>query len=593
MVVRPGFLSPAGLSYYSDNPSSGQTARWLTLKKRDLIMRHAVLYCALLFAAKALCAAVTIEQYYSYDFSFQAQASGNPFDIDLAGDFTGPGGVRLSVPGFYDGNGVWKIRFSPTALGTWSLRTRSSMPALNGRTEAAIECQPNKHSTIHGGLRVDPLHPYHFVYEDGTRYFLLGYEADFLWALDMNDPERREMHKLIDQIAARGFNHLLVNVFAYDTAWAPGKSCQWDYGPPAMYAWEGSNEKPDHSLLNTRFFQLYDGMMNALRDKGIVAHVMFKVYNKQVNWPAPGSVDEERYFKYVTARYQGYSNVVWDFSKESFNERDKTLEKRLIDLIRSNDAYHHLVTAHDNDVYDWNPSLNTDTDFRTDQQHTNWGETIAFDRALRKWPVINAETAGYERGVEDLPSYGQKVDWQEVLRRAYLVYLAGGYSVYYYNNTAWDVIKPEPEPPGAARFQQLKETLSELPYWRMEPANELASGGVCLAVPGEVYACYSESPDERFSGPPGGRGSGAASAGGPGRAGSAAGRGRAGAPMVFRGRGVILNLRALNGPAKAEWIDTWTGAREQQPIPGPAVYELSRPQSFGGAPALLIIRAGS
>jgi hypothetical protein len=342
-----------------------------------------------------------------------------------------------------------------------------------------------------------------------------------------------------------------------------------------MYAWEGSNEKPDHSRLNTKFFQLYDGMMSALRDKGIVAHIMFKVYNKQVHWPPPGSVDEERYFKYVTARYQGYSNVVWDFSKESYKESDKTLQKRLIDLIRYHDAYHRLVTAHDNDVYDWNPELNTDTDFRTDQQHTSWAEAVAFDRALRNWPVIEAETGGYERGVEDLPSYTSKQDWQDVLRRAYLTYLAGGYGVYYYNNTAWDVVKPEPEPPGAARFQQLKETLSELPYWRMEPANQLAIGGLCLAIPGEVYACYSDGAGEGSSAPPGGR------------------RGPGAAAATFRGRGVILNLRGLNGPAKGEWIDTWTGAREQQPIPGPAVYELERPRSFGDAPALFIVRAGS
>jgi Protein of unknown function (DUF4038)/Domain of unknown function (DUF5060) len=560
-------------------------------KRENRILRHAICYCALWIAAVTPCAAVTIEQYNSYDFSYQAQASGNPFDVELAGDFIGPGGVRLSVPGFYDGNGVWKIRFSPTSLGTWSLRTRSSLPALNGRAESGIECQPNTHATIHGGLRVDPLHPHHFVYQDGTRYFLAGYEADFLWSVDMLDPQRRVMHTLIDQMASRGFNHVLVNIYAHDTTWASGKSCQWDYGPPAMYAWEGTNEKPDHSRLNTKFFQLYDVMMNALRDKGIVAHIMVKVYNKQVNWPPPGSVDEERYFKYVTARYQAYSNVVWDFAKESYNEKDKTLQKRLTDLIRSTDAYGRLLTAHDNDTYDWNPELNSNTDFRTDQQHTSWVEAIAFDRTLRNWPVVNAETGGYERGVDDLPTYNQIIEWQEVLRRAYLVYLAGGYHVYYYNNTAWDVIKPEPESPGVARFQQLNETLSTLPYWRMEPANELAFGGTCLAIPGEVYACYSDTPSEGFNTPPGGRGAPGA-AGGPATARSTGGAGEPAIARMFRGRGVVLNLRSLNGPAQGEWINTWTGAREPQPIAGPGVYQLSRPQSFGEAPGLLIIRAG-
>ena len=59
-------------------------------------------------------AATTIDLYYSHDFSFSAAAAGNPFDVELSGEFTGPDGVRLRVPGFYDGGGVWKIRFSPT-----------------------------------------------------------------------------------------------------------------------------------------------------------------------------------------------------------------------------------------------------------------------------------------------------------------------------------------------------------------------------------------------------------------------------------------------------------------------------------------------
>ena len=100
---------------------------------------------------------------------------------NCSGEFTGPDGVRLRVPGFYDGGGMWKIRFSPTHAGRWSLRTTSRTVALDGKTEPEIECAPNGHPQNHGGLKVDPAHPYHFIHEDGTRYFLLGYEADWLW----------------------------------------------------------------------------------------------------------------------------------------------------------------------------------------------------------------------------------------------------------------------------------------------------------------------------------------------------------------------------------------------------------------------------
>ena len=432
--------------------------------------------------------------------------------------------------------------------GRWSLRTVSSTPALNAQVESDIVCEPNHNPAIHGGLLVDALHPHHFVYQDGARYFLMGYEADWLWAVGLDDPERKEMRRLIRQLADNGFDHVLVNVYGYDTTWSPGRKHQWDLAPAPIFPWEGTNEKPDHSRLNPAYFQRYDEMVEALRDQGIAAHLMMKVYNKLVNWPTPGSRDEERYFQYVTARYQAYCNVVWDFSKEAYYEKDKTLQRRLIDLIRSTDAYHRLTTAHDNDVYDWDPALNSNLDFRSDQQHSDWAQMIAFDRRLRAWPVVNTEF-GYEKAASGLPTYRVQQDWQEVIRRAYLIYLAGGYGVYYYDDTAWDVVKIDPEPPGYKRFRQLKETLGQLPYWEMIPADDLAVGGPCLTLPGRMYVFFAES-----------------------------------------GK-IIVNLRDIEKNASGEWIDIWTGARESVPIGGPAVYTLNKPKAFGAAPGLLIVRA--
>ena len=513
-------------------------------------MKALTLVAAVAFCTGMAFGATDIQLYHSHDFAFQASAAGNPFDIELAGEFAGPEGIRIRVPGFYDGDGRWIIRFSPTREGVWTLRTASPLAALDGKTEVGIRCVPNRHALIHGGLRVDPAHPYHFVYEDGTRYFLLGYEADWLWGADMQDPERKVMRRLIDQMAARGFNHVMVNVYAYDTNWSKGREHAWDWGPAPVYPWEGTNAKPDHSRLNPKYFQLYDRMMSELRDKGIVAHMMLKVYNKQVNWPEKYSRDEERYFRYVTARYQAYSNVVWDFSKEAYYERDRGLHRRLLELIRASDSYHRLLTTHDEDVLYWTPELNKLVDFRTDQQHSHWPEMIAFDRAIRRYPVVNSEF-GYERGVDTFPSYNVVHDWQEQLRRAWLIYLAGGYGVYYYHNTAWDVVKPDPEPPGMQRFQLLRDTLAALPYWRMEPHNELAVGGPCLAEPGRVYACYVE------------------------------------------GNQLTLNLIALDTPEKeqAEWIDTWTGKREPVKLDRAQVHrQLKKPESFGKAPAVLVVR---
>src|SRR5215831_13457768 len=91
--------------------------------------------CLLGLLVAAACHAVTVEQYHTHDFAFSASVPGNPFDVEVKGEFEGPGGVRLTVPGFYDGKGVWKIRFSPTVTGRWTLRTISETPTLNGRAE--------------------------------------------------------------------------------------------------------------------------------------------------------------------------------------------------------------------------------------------------------------------------------------------------------------------------------------------------------------------------------------------------------------------------------------------------------------------------
>ena len=90
------------------------------------------------------------------------------------------------------------------------------------------------------------------------------------------------------------------------------------------------------------------------------------------------------------------------------------------------------------------------------------------------------------------PTYRVKQDWEEQLNRAWLVYLAGGYGVYYYSNTAWDVVKPDPEPPGMKRFQLLKVPCPRSPtgVWHRTMNWRWVYGP---ALPGEAYAVYVET----------------------------------------------------------------------------------------------------
>lgn len=430
-------------------------------------------------------------QWQPHDVTFRAEPkAANPFAVDFWAEATAPDGSRRNLPGFYDGSGQWKIRLAPDRPGSWTLVTHSHEPELDGRT-SSLTCVARPNLQAHGGLRVDPEHPHHFIFEDGTRWFPLGYECDWLWALDMGDPELKTIRPFLAKLARNGFNFVILNTYAHDTSWRKGRTGPDDFGPPAQYAWEGGNEQPDHSRFNLAYWQHYDRVIDALNQHGIIAHMLIKVYNKHVHWPATDSPEDKMFFRWLLARYAAYPNVVWDLAKESHNEKSLEYKIDRLNYLRANDPYHRLITIHDDrknvgaGVYD---GL---IDFVTDQKHGKWHETVLQQRERRAWPVINAEF-GYEPGPKGLDDRTYKVvqPIEEVVHRAWEISMAGGYTAYYYTYTAWDVVRPDDTPPGYAMFHAMRSFFESTKYWLLEPSDALVSEGYCLATPGRQYVVY-------------------------------------------------------------------------------------------------------
>jgi hypothetical protein len=319
----------------------------------------------------------------------------------------------------------------------------------------------------------------------------MGFECDWIWALDHDKPDLPTLGPFLDRLAERGFNHIIMNVYAHDTGWAKGNLNEWDYGPPPIYPWGGSNDEPDFTRMNLDFWRHYDRVIEALFERGIVAHVMLRVYNKMVKWPENGSPEDDLYYRYAVARYGAYPNVIWDFSKEAHNEKDADYKLAVLNKIKEMDPYDNLVTVHDDNANYENGNYDI-CDFRSDQQHSNWGEVIQQQRAQRRWPVVNVEY-GYEEGVDNLPTYGVKQPWEEVLRRTWEICCAGGYPNYYYSNTSWDLIKWQPEPPGWKRYRILRDFFESTRWWGAEPHQDLVVEGTawCLADPGREYIVFA------------------------------------------------------------------------------------------------------
>jgi len=434
---------------------------------------------------------VAVPRWEPHDFAFTSAAvPENPFQISFSAEVTGPNGAKLTVPGFFDGDGTWKVRVSAPAEGAWSFVTRSDLAELDGR-RGSFTCVANPSPAVHGSVRIDAERPHQFVYEDGTRFLPVGYECDWLWALDAGDPELKTINPFLDKLAAHGFNFVILNAYAHDTKWRAGRTGDDDFGPPPLYAWAGTNEQPDHRRFNLAFWQHYDRVIEALHRRGMWAHVLMKVYNKQVNWPANGSAEDDRYFRWLIARYAAYPNLTWDLAKEAHYEKDLDYKLGRLRFIRANDPYRRLLTVHDDRANYDRGAYDGLADYRSDQQHKDWREVMQAHLAQRAWPVINTEF-GYEHGPGGLAdkTYNVAQSPEEVIRRAWEVYTAGGFGAHYYTHTAWDVVRVNDTPPGYAYFKHLRDFFAQTAYWRMQPADGVSSAGSCLAEPGREYVVF-------------------------------------------------------------------------------------------------------
>jgi hypothetical protein len=66
--------------------------------------------------------AVRVPLWQPRDFAFTNRTTvDNPFQTPFSAEITGPQTTKLLLPGFFDGNGVWKIRVSPTTEGEWQI----------------------------------------------------------------------------------------------------------------------------------------------------------------------------------------------------------------------------------------------------------------------------------------------------------------------------------------------------------------------------------------------------------------------------------------------------------------------------------------
>ena len=266
-----------------------------------------------------------------YEIMLEGPKSGNPFvDISLSATFTS-GAQTVTVPGFYDGDGVYRIRFSPETQGTWQWATTSNAPALKGHI-GGFTALP---ATVgnHGPVRVTP-DGYHFVYADGTPFRQIGTTA-YAWA-QQSDALSAETLK---SLATSPFNKMRMCVYANVKA-----------EPVEPYVYTGAGPKDwDAKRFNPAFFRRFEDRVAKLQALGLEADIiLYHPYDKTHGYGDMTREDDARYLRYVMARLGAYRNVWWSLA----NEFDLVKAKSVADwdylgqLVQAEDPHQRLRSIH-------------------------------------------------------------------------------------------------------------------------------------------------------------------------------------------------------------------------------------------------------
>jgi hypothetical protein len=353
-----------------------------------------------------LAAAGDVERWGVYEIAFQGPSAGNPFvDVRLSAQFRFRNRT-VNVDGFYDGAGVYRIRFMPDEIGAWTYTTSSNAAPLNGRTGSFTADAPAPSN--HGPVRVR--YTTHFAYEDGTPYVPIGTTC-YAWT---HQGDRLEEQTLAT-LRAAPFNKMRMCVFP--------KSYAYNANEPAYYPFErDAAGRNDLTRFHPPFFQHLEQRIRDLQALGIEADlILFHPYDRWGYASMPAEVND-RYLRYTVARLAAYRNVWWSLANEWDLVKTKNVSDwdRFFRIVHECDPYQHLRSIHHSVVmYDHSKPWVTHVSI----QGSDLEKAREYVAQYRK-PVIYDECK-YEG---DIPKRWGNISARELVRRFWLATVAGAYA---------------------------------------------------------------------------------------------------------------------------------------------------------------------
>lgn len=401
----------------------------------------------------------------------------NPFtDVSLEAEFS-LGGQCEKVKGFYDGEGVWRIRYMPRGIGECRFRTFSNAPALNGKTgsfEAVWPGQENRGPVTVRGT--------HFYYTDETPAFICG-STGFAW---WYAPEEY-CEKTLRLLKEHRFNKVRMLVFPKHLA--AMSQVDLAFEPPCLPFEKTEDGLYDFSRPVPAYFQLLEQRILQLMEIGVQADViLFHPYDFD-RWAIDSQLTDPdcfQYLSYLIARISSLRNVWWSLANEYDIKKDMDGSfprvelgqrdwDRIGEFIQRNDPYGHLRSVHNcGPIYP-----NRDWLTHVSYQYPNTHTLLMKLKAEYRKPVIDDEYQ-YEGDVK----YGWgNCSGKQELTRHWLSFMAGGYATHgeayrpkENNRDFYFSYGGELKGESAGRIAYLHQIADTMPFERMEPDLALGDG---------------------------------------------------------------------------------------------------------------------
>jgi hypothetical protein len=438
---------------------------------RVSVWMYLLLMVLLYFPASHAQAQAKVGQWDRFEASLTNRTSyKDPYrNVTLNVTYTKPDGSKVTFWGFYDGGSTWRIRFMPDQLGKWSYKATFSdrSPGKSG----SFTCVT---SSIPGMLSKDKTNPRWFGFTSGKHILVRSFHGGPpLLAYNFSDTKRRSF---LDWVNRQGYNMLSVNNFQ-----------ETGYDIPNLWP------------LNARAYQQIEKVLNDLAGRKIGFYSFGGLLPRDEKIPITKK-DEVLLVTYYLARLAPYWNILLNISGSEANVDNyisSATVNRIGSELKKRDVFKHLIGNHNKDGAD--PYRNQSwAGFSTIQVEIS--DLYALNAFLLKnhtgnKPVYAQENLWPGNILQPARGYNattiRKHAWVHMLSATALNYgdMNGrNHSGFSGSLNLSDKIQARHD-----IVDKVWDFMETLPFYKMNPRQNLVSKGFCLAETGQQYLIYLPS----------------------------------------------------------------------------------------------------